>query len=155
MRKALLLVAVFGFIGSLRAADPFVGTWKLNVAKSTIPPGPTAPKELTVVIRELGDQYDVSQTGTQTDGKPISTKYMGPRHGGVIKVQQPAVPEGISVISTLIAPDNVYSTVLKEGKQVQVDHSVVSKDGKTMTTTTSGTDAQGGPVEALFVWERQ
>jgi hypothetical protein len=32
MRKAMLLLAVLGFVGLLWAADPFVGTWKLNIA---------------------------------------------------------------------------------------------------------------------------
>ena len=34
MRKAPLLFAVLGLAGSPWAADPFVGTWMLNVAKS-------------------------------------------------------------------------------------------------------------------------
>jgi len=34
MRKTMLFLAVLGLAGSLWAADPFVGTWKLNLAKS-------------------------------------------------------------------------------------------------------------------------
>ena len=37
MRKAMLLLAVFGLMGTLWAADPSLGTWKLNLAKSKIP----------------------------------------------------------------------------------------------------------------------
>jgi hypothetical protein len=35
--KAVLLFAVFGLVGSLLAADR-MGTWKLNIAKSKLPP---------------------------------------------------------------------------------------------------------------------
>ena len=34
MRKAMILLAVFGLVGLLWGADPLVGTWKLNIAKS-------------------------------------------------------------------------------------------------------------------------
>jgi len=59
MKKVMLLVAVFGLVGSLWAADPLIGTWKLNVAKSKFSADflafekAVAPKESTLVIREL------------------------------------------------------------------------------------------------------
>ena len=34
MGRALLLLAVVGLAGSLLAADPIIGTWKLNISKS-------------------------------------------------------------------------------------------------------------------------
>ena len=43
-----------------QAPDPFVGTWKLDVAKSTYKPGP-APKSLTVVIEAAGKGHQSSR----------------------------------------------------------------------------------------------
>jgi hypothetical protein len=34
-------------------------------------------------------------------------------------------------------------------------HKVVSRDGKVMTQTIKGADAQGRPVQMLMIWERR
>ena len=39
----------------LAADNPFLGTWKLDVAKSQFSPGP-GPKELTVRLEQDGDK---------------------------------------------------------------------------------------------------
>jgi len=44
MRKALLLLAVFGLAGALWAQSPFDGTWKTDLNKSQIP----APKPMVI-----------------------------------------------------------------------------------------------------------
>jgi hypothetical protein len=131
------------------AADPMAGTWILNVAKSTIPPGPTAPKELTLVIRTLGDQVEFAQTGTQTDGLPIFINNTNPKQGGVIKPQQGSLPAGLIAVQTVLDAYNGFATILMDGKQIQVKHMVVSKDGKTMTI------ASKGIVENLFILDKQ
>jgi hypothetical protein len=73
MRKALLLFAVLGLAGSLWAADPRVGIWKLNAAKSKFPAdAQTIPKDATIVIRELdAEQLEFALAGTRRDGSPI------------------------------------------------------------------------------------
>jgi len=83
MRKALLLLAVLGLVGTLWGADPAVGTWKFNMTKSKPAPTTEAPvKEATVVIRETGtDQLEIAFTGKRTDGSAISAKYMRPKQG--------------------------------------------------------------------------
>jgi hypothetical protein len=145
MRKAMLLLAVFGLVGTLWAADPSVGTWKLNVAKSKFSPAylalskSTAPKEETLVFREVGDQIELTVTGTRTDGSTISSKSTRPRQGGDIKYQQGG-PEGISSVLTVLDPGNWYATSLQDGKQIQMGHGVISKDGKTITVTYKGSN---------------
>jgi len=47
-RRALYSLAFLLLIGSLSGADPNVGTWKLNLAKSKYPP--PQPKEETAVV---------------------------------------------------------------------------------------------------------
>jgi hypothetical protein len=131
------------------AADPMAGTWKLNVAKSTIQPGPTAPKELTQVIRILGDQVEVVLKGTQTDGSPISINGTTPKQGGVSKPLQGSLTEGFIYVQTVIDAYNGFGTILMDGKQVQVRHTVISKDGKTMTVTYKGI------LEDLYIFDKQ
>jgi hypothetical protein len=157
MRKAMLILAVLGLVGSLWAADPSLGTWKLNVAKSKFPPNPTgqaALKEETRVVRQVGDQIETTTTGSRTDGSPISSKSTRPQQGGVIK-SQTATTEDRMAVFTVVEPNNCFITLLQKGGQVVVVHSVISKDGKTMIDTGKGVDDKGKPVEYLGVWEKQ
>ena len=47
----------------LTPADPIVGTWKLNISKSKLPPELSNIKELSFTIREIGVDY-VSKSRT-------------------------------------------------------------------------------------------
>ncbi len=156
MRKAMLLLAVFGLTGLLYAADPSVGTWKLNVAKSKFSPGQkVTPREGTVVVRELAGGFELTLTRTMTDGSKTSNKMTWPQQGGTLQNQGGTIPEGTSITVTMIAPGEWYTTYLQKGKQVQLIHSVISKDGKAMHLTTKGMDAQGKPTEASSVWDKE
>jgi hypothetical protein len=156
MRKTLLPLAFLGLAGSLWAADPIIGTWKLNVAKSLMPSIPQqALREETLVIREVEDYIEVTSTGIRMDGSPFSSKSTIPLQGGAAKYEQGAPAKGASVIWTRIDANTRYVTSLINGKQVSVLHSVVSKDGKTVQNTTKGIDAQGKPFERVTVFERQ
>ena len=75
MSKAMVFPAILMLACSLWAADPFVGTWELNVAKSEFPSallealGIAKPEQETIVIRELnGDELEILVTGTHMDG---------------------------------------------------------------------------------------
>jgi len=46
-------------------------------------------------------------------------------------------------------------TLKKSGKLVQTARGVVSKDGKTMTNTFTGSDAAGRPVHNVVVFDKQ
>jgi hypothetical protein len=47
------VIAVAAANVSAQAADPVVGSWKLDIAKSTYKPGP-APKSVTVLVEAAG-----------------------------------------------------------------------------------------------------
>jgi hypothetical protein len=142
--------------------NPLIGTWKLNVAKSKSSPVLLAfmkqapPKEETIVYRELGtDEYEVTMTGARTDGKPIAVKGTVPRQGGAVKIQQGDLPEGMSVVATMIDPNKSFTTFMLNGKQIFVGQGIVSKNGKTMRITDKGTDPQGKPFEQILIFDRQ
>ena len=66
--------------------DPFVGTWKLNIAKSKFG-GPMKPcKELTIIMEEQGDHAFDTVKGIAADGSPIFDKYTLRNTGGEVKV---------------------------------------------------------------------
>jgi hypothetical protein len=74
MRYVRLVFIFLAVAAALVAADPFVGTWKVNPAKSKFKTG-AAPKEQTVTIAESGGNLDIAVKGTAVDGTPISTRY--------------------------------------------------------------------------------
>ena len=152
-RVTFAIVFSFGLVGSLWAADPFVGTFKLNLAESKWPSSP--PKELTVVVASQGDDYLVTGTGTDTDGKPMAVKYTFPKKGGPVAYTEGGPPSGTSATVKKTDDHTTDGTTTQDGKVIQTVHTVVSKDGKTLTRTVKGIDAQGNPVDRVEVYDRQ
>ena len=157
MRKLMLLVTVLGLAGSLSAADPIVGTWKVNPAKSKAPASAAAnTKETIAVFREIdADTIEGTSTETRNDGSTVSAKWTVPKRGGNLTYQQGGPAQGISIIATIIDLNTTYNTYLQNGKQVGLMHVSISKDGKTFTTSWKGTDAQGKPYEYFVLYEKQ
>jgi len=155
MRKFMLLLAVLGLAGSLWAANPDVGTWKLNLAQSKFS-GP-APKEETLVVRVVSGQHEITFTGTEPAGKSFSVTYTYPEEGGTVKSASPAPAGGADTTAfiTVVNPSNFYSTTLKDGKQMSLQHIVISEDGKTKHRTITGKNSQGKPLNEVQVWEKQ
>jgi len=158
MRKALLVLAFCGFAASLWAADAFVGTWKLNIAKSKLPPSTTgaAVKESILVIGEIGTTDRESYgKDTYSDGSSTLARWTVPRQGGIVNYQQGGPGTGRLDVVTRISGGEDYWTSLQNGKQIRVGHWVVSKDGKEIRGIGKGTDDQGKPFEELWVGYKQ
>ncbi len=156
MRKILFFFVVLGLSGSLWAADPLIGSWRLDVSKSDYwALKQTTVKELTTIYRELGDgMVEVSCIGVRADGTAISGKALFPRQGGFVKDQQGIGSEDISSIVTVIDPYNFYLTILAHGKQVMFYHSTISKDGKRKQDRYKATDETGNIHEGVEISDR-
>ena len=155
MRKAMLFFAVFAFTGSLWAADPIIGTWKLNVGKSKAAPGKSLQKESIDVCRELDtNEIECVSKGVNADGSAIDLTISFPSQGGMVKLQPPP-PKTISYVETLVEPGNWIVTFMMNGTQVVLLQKVVSKDGKTCTATTSTVGTDGKRSESLAVYDKQ
>lgn len=151
MRYVKLGFMLLGLTTILIAADPFVGTWKLNPAKSKYKTG-APPKDQTVVISEKDGDLDVNITGTSADGNAIASHYTMPAKGGEGKIIQSPY-EAISSKR----PSNVERVISysKGGKVVYTAQPKVSADGKTMTAAVKGTDSAGKLIEGTAVFEKQ
>src|SRR5713226_4770632 len=75
--KATILTLALCIVGAAVcfAADGFMGTWKLNEAKSKLAPG--TGKNSTVVYEAAGDDVKVTVDGTDADGKPTHNEWTG------------------------------------------------------------------------------
>ena len=157
MKRLLISMILFTIVilpSTLWAADPIIGTWKLNVDKSKN----LSSQYVIVKIEEYreieGGQIEAAIEGTITGGQPVSNKFIFPRQGGMVKYHR-VIREGISDVETLIAPGEWIVTRMENGKQVSIRHKIVSKDGKTMSQKVREIDAKGQPFESLFVYEKQ
>lgn len=157
-RNTLCLFAALSLLGgSLIAADndPFVGTWKLNVDKSTYN-GVPKPKEETVTVTHQGDNQLLSFTGTTADGSPIKMEITVPINGGPMQITgAPPNPAWDTATLKRINPtteDLIYS---KDGKQVGVRHVKIAGNHKTLTARYTGPGPQGKTITQNDFWEKQ
>lgn len=151
MRKIIYIVALLGLATPLFAADPFLGTWKLDPEKTKYTTG-TPAKDVTLVIEEQGDSYQVTASGSYQDGSPISVKYTVPKAGGAGTAKEGPFDAVTSRRVSARVRENRYT---KNGKETVSRRIVVSQDGKTMRITVTGTDAQGKSIAGLDVFDKQ
>jgi len=156
MRTRLLLISllVLTLTGTVLAADPIVGTWKINASKSKLAPVGGWLKEATMTFREGGGLLFAEIKGTNINGTPYASKGNRPLPGGIVKGEPPSA-EGTVLYITVIGPGDSYLSTFQKGIQTTLDHYVVSKDGKTLTWTTKGSDEKGKPAEAIYVLDKQ
>ena len=143
---AITTVAAFG-------ADNSIGTWKLNVEKSKYTPAPMPIKSLTSTREAMEGGAKVTTTGVQADGTPINSTAAVKYDGKDTKVT--GAPWDTIAVKQVDA--NTLTAVTKQtnGKYTATGRTVISKDGKTMTTTTKGTNAEGQPFSASLVYDKQ
>jgi hypothetical protein len=145
---ALAVVLAAGSV-LLAQSSPFVGSWKLNVAKSKYVPGP-APQSQT---RTWDAGGMVMVTGTNAAGKSLSYGYTIKDDGK----EYPTIgniPNTADKIMSKKADANTYeATFTKAGKQVETTTFKVSNGGKTLTIHAKGTN-DAGAFDNLQVWEK-
>ena len=145
------LASFFVGIAVCLAADPNLGTWKLNEAKSKLAPGAT--KNHTVVYEQVGDQVKVTVDGMTSDGKAVHSVWTGKYDGK----DYPATgdPTGDSRWYKKVDDRTIEFGGKKDGKPYLTGRVVVAADGKSRTVTTTVTDASGKKVTSTAVYDKQ
>ena len=148
---------VLGFVAFLPAQaiakpDPFVGTWILNLAKSTFSPGP-GPKNQTAVYAAVAGGLRVTATGIDGEGKPIKTQFTANFDGKDYPVTGSADYDAVAL--KRVDLHTIQFTRKKVGKVAQTGTIVVSMDGKTRTVTVDGTNARGEQVHSVSVYDKK
>jgi hypothetical protein len=141
-----LAVTSMGF-----AADPNVGTWKLNESRSKIPDG--VGKNTTVIYTAEGDEYTAKIEGVSAKGEQIRSEWKGKFDGQDYTVTGDPSVDARSIKMT--SPGHYTIANKKGGKTVATGTLTVSKDGKTRTVTTHGTDANGKKYTATYIYDKQ
>ena len=134
-----------------QSSDPLVATWTVNMAQSKYDPGP-APKSLTMTVTADERGYTITQDQVAADGQESHAVILMKPDGKEYSVEAP-VPT--TVTSTRINARTYERVTRVNGIVTTTSRTVISRDGKTRTTTTTGTDTQGRPVHDLIVYDRQ
>jgi hypothetical protein len=148
------LIALAVTTASAFGADNTLGTWKLNVAKSTYTPAPFPIKSLTA-MREASDG-GVKQTTTveRADGTVVHASYTAKYDGKDVQVTGNGNYDTIAIKQV---NDNTLTDERKKtgGPFKASARTVISNGGKTMTTTTKGTNADGKEFTQVLVLDKQ
>ena len=150
LATGVLMVAV---LATSQPKDPFVGTWRLNVAKSKYSPGPP-PKSQSSTYEAAGQGYKVSVKAEPASGSAQQWSYTSNLDGKDTPITGNN-PNADMVAVKRIDAHTLESVNKKGGKVTTTQRNVVSADGKTRTVTTTGTDGQGQKVNNVAVFEKQ
>ena len=149
---ALALAVVPGVVAA-QTAEPIVGTWKLDIAKSTYKPGP-APKSTTIVVEQAGKGVKVAVDAVNADGSPLKWGFTSLRDG-----KEEAKVTGNPMFDTVTASResaNAGTNLYKQGGKLVITTKIaIAADGKSMTATSTGTDAKGQAVNNVAHYTKQ
>jgi hypothetical protein len=150
-----LAFLVVGLIARTQSSDPWIGTWKVNLEKSTYSPGPKPTVAATVKIEpSAGGGIKTTIDGTNPEGQPTHTETVGGFDGKDNPVKGAQAPNSTSALKRI--DDRTFEVMGKvDGKPAVTTRAVVSADGKTMTATQTGTNAQGQSVKNVIVLDKQ
>lgn len=155
MRKHILVVMTAILVLALAtvaiAADPHVGTWKLNLAKSKSNSGPP-DKNSTATFTVQDNGIKLVNDGVDADGKTYHSEFAGKFDGK----DYPATGADFDTVALKKIDANTWSEVAKKaGKEIWSGTNAISKDSKTMTHTVKGKDAKGKDYTDISVFDKQ
>jgi hypothetical protein len=153
VRPLAVVVAVVTALAVPSFAQNPVGVWKVNLAKSKYSPGP-APKSGTITTTAVaGGSYKtvnetVNATGPATKSE-VTYKFDGQDNKAI------GNPNADTQSYTRV-DDRHWTVVSKKAGKVTLTSKIeVAADGKSRTTTQTGTDAQGRAVNNFIWYDKQ
>jgi len=147
---ALTISLVFVSVALGFQNNPHMGTWKLNEAKSKFA---GKARNHTVVYEAAGDQIKVTVDGVDENGGAVHSEWTGKFDGKDYPVTGDASSDVRSY--RMVGRNTLAITGKKDGKVTLSGRIVVSRDGKTRTVTTTTTNAQGGKVTNVAVYDKE
>jgi hypothetical protein len=154
MKTRLYALISAGLSASLvfGAADPFAGTWKLNVYKSRYAPG-ACPKGMVIEMEPAGEGIRYRSDTTYANGKGNHSEYTAGYSG------REAIVTGTTGLMTPVSLKRVDFNVVEASymrgfQAIATSRRVVSRDGRVMTITTTSKGADGKLVTNVGVYEK-
>ena len=135
-----------------QSPEPWIGTWRLNLEKSSLDRDVRFKRATTrIEVWEVGLKVTYDLVGVR--GGVTHMEWTGRFDGKDYPVQ------GVDYVLTNAytrESDRSYQIVTKiDGVTVSTAKVAVSSDGRTLTTVTTGTNAQGNSTSTTSIYERQ
>jgi hypothetical protein len=150
---ALALVVVFAGTTLAQPGSTNLGTWKLNLAKSTYAPG-TAPKSSTFTNVVAGAGIKSTTDTVRADGTAVHSENIEVYDGKDYPISGNSL-NGDTVAGTRVDAYTLKFVYKKNGKVTVTSTNVASSDGKTYTITAKGTNTLGQTVNTVAVYDKQ
>lgn len=152
-RIALLLLVPFVLLARAQAPnDPLIGTWKLNLAKSKYDPGPPPQSQITKYAPFGKDGVKRTIDGVNARGEKDQREENYSFDGKEHPVNNPEADAGVNRRMDAYTTERILT---KGGRLINALRRVVSKDGKSLTITELGINAQGKPFSIVQVYDKQ
>jgi hypothetical protein len=147
-----LLTSGSAVIAAGSVADPAVGTWKLNLAKSAFAGIPAYKSQIRIYSRS-GQDITLKMTTVSAEGKETTTQATYKLNGK----DYPSMgnPDFDSLSGMQIDSNTVEFTLKRAGEPVGKIRRTVSKDGQTLTINYELKNANGVQTGAVTVFDKQ
>ncbi|HTB16163.1 MAG TPA: hypothetical protein VK752_31565 [Bryobacteraceae bacterium] len=126
MRFAVNLAIVFVLSASAWAADPFLGTWKLNKAKSQMGSSDFQARLFIITGTETG--HHIVQRETMPDGTTREVE-----RNEILDGKEHSAQEDTVIVAKRVDSRTKTFTWMKGGKQIRTATDTVSADDRTLT----------------------
>ena len=145
MIGVVLCVFVFALAAWAQQKNPLIGTWKTNPAKSKVILG--GPGINQAVTYEASGPNGIKYTSERTDeqGQTSRIEFTANLDGKTYPYKGSETRDGISL--TPIDSHSIRVSYKLRGETTQINYWIVSQDGKTLTTVSTG----GNPVYVRLV----
>ncbi len=145
------MVLVLAASTACLAANPQIGTWKLNEAKSKLPAG--MGKNTLVTYAEQKDKIKVSVEGVDKDGKSTHSVWVGKFDGKAYPVKGNGTYN--SAAYKVVNDRTNDITAMKDGKMSWSGRITVAADGKSRTVTMNGTGTDGKKFKGKAAYDKK
>ena len=151
---ALITLSAVALTARSQSADPWIGTWKTDLTKSTFSPGPIPTVAATLTIERSGGSMKTTIVGADAEGKPVKTETTWMFDGKDNPVKGAPAPNTTAAYKRI--DDRTFEVTSKiDGKPTVTTRVAISADGKTMTATQSGMNPQGESINNVIVATKQ
>ena len=153
IRTTLIVLLISAVAASLCCAadDAFMGTWKLNEAKSKFSAGAT--KNTKVVYAQSGDEVTITVDGVDPSGKAVHHVWTGKMDGKDYAAKGSDMHDMRAY--TKVDAHTLTYVVKKDGKNVGNGKVVLAADGKSRTVTETDKDKDGKELSTMAVYDKQ
>ncbi len=149
-QKAVAALALWLMAG-VAFANPVMGTWKLDEARSKI--DPATSKNMTVIYAKKGKKVKITADGVDAKGKPTHVEWVGKMNDK--DYHATGDPSYDTRAYHKVNDRTLEMTEKKNGKVVGTGRIEVAADGKTRTVTTDGLTAKGEKYHNVAFYHKQ